>query len=135
MYFYAEIQNGICIGVISIPHPKEKKFTNLIEISSFNEDLIGCEYKNGKFEKVKKIREESTISRFAFMTRFTREERLTIREKAKIDVVIEDFLDLLSSADEVDLKSDLLKEGMKYLVDIDIITNKRKKEIMTIREI
>lgn len=55
------------------------------------------------------------ISRLAFLQRFTVQERIAIRNAAKSNPVIEDFMHLLDLAADVDLTHTPTMQGVGYL--------------------
>lgn len=70
-----------------------------------------------------------TMTPHAFLELFTPQERIGIRTAAKTDVVIEDYLDLLSKANEVNLDSTNTVNGVGYLVMQGLLTAARGAEI------
>lgn len=68
------------------------------------------------------------ISALAFKQRLTAEERIAIRAAAT-DPVIADFLDLLASANLVDLDNADTVAGIEYLVANDLLTADRAAEL------
>lgn len=71
------------------------------------------------------------ITILTFLKRFTSEERIAIRNAAKINAVLEDFMFLLNSAQNVNLNSPELIEGMNLLVSAGLLTSERKTNIMS----
>ncbi|TRX75280.1 hypothetical protein [Pseudomonas mangiferae] len=69
------------------------------------------------------------LSPLAFLMRFD-QERLAIRTAAKKDVQVEDFLDLAGRARYVDLSAPLVRQGVDYLVSLQLLTATRAAEIL-----
>lgn len=67
------------------------------------------------------------LSHYAFLLRFTLQERIAVRALAKTDPVVEDFLDLLRSADYVTLSH--ARPGLEYLVQAGVLTASRAAQI------
>lgn len=72
----------------------------------------------------------SVVSKLDFLGRFTVTERIGIRNTAKTDAVVEDFMDLLNKAEHVDLASANTIAGLGYLVSIGLITAARRDAIL-----
>jgi len=68
---------------------------------------------------------------YQFLNRFTSAERTAIRNAAKSDDTIADFLLLASSAQEIIADDAATVAGMNYLVASSIITEARKLEILS----
>jgi hypothetical protein len=62
------------------------------------------------------------IHKAVLLQRMSAEKRIGIREAAKTDPIIEDFLDLLYQTDEVDLDNTNLVAGLGYLVLQSLLT-------------
>jgi hypothetical protein len=71
-----------------------------------------------------------TFTSYQFLTRFTTEERTTIRSMAKTDDMVADFLMLATSAQEIINTDPTTLSGMDYIVSVGIIDEQRKKEIL-----
>jgi hypothetical protein len=71
---------------------------------------------------------------YEFLLRLTPEERADIRERAKTDPNVADFLMLCQSAQEVISNDPVTVMGMNYMVAIGVFTEQRKKEILQILE-
>lgn len=71
---------------------------------------------------------------YEFLLRLTGEERGDIRERAKTDPNVADFLMLAQSAQEIISNDPITLMGMNYLVSIGVFTEQRKKEILQILE-
>jgi hypothetical protein len=98
MMYYAQIQNGVVIGVSQVAEPITS--TDLIEITELDASLIGCSHANGEF-----IAPPTAIARtfkswpaFDFYRRLTSAERIAIRERAKTDPIAEDIYATLNAA-------------------------------------
>jgi hypothetical protein len=67
---------------------------------------------------------------YQFLTRFTQEERATLRSAAANDPLVADFSQLLGAAQEVISDDPVTIQAMNYLVYAGYITSERKIEIM-----
>lgn len=70
------------------------------------------------------------VPSLAFLQRFTLEERMAIREAAKSDPIVDDWLDMLRAAQEVDVASQETAAGMAFLVGNGLITDQRAQQIL-----
>lgn len=61
-------------------------------------------------------------SRIEFLQRIPAEKRIAIRQAGKTDLVIEDFLDLLSATDWVELDNDDTVNALTYIVGLGLLT-------------
>jgi len=68
---------------------------------------------------------------YDFLNRFTGAERSAIRNAAKSDDTVADFMMLASSAYEIVADNPVTVSGMDYLVTLSIITETRKSEILS----
>lgn len=69
------------------------------------------------------------LTHLQFMTRFTLEERLAIRAAAKIDPVIDDFLELLKISDYIYPMHKMTQAGLQYMVSQGLLTAERANEV------
>lgn len=67
------------------------------------------------------------LTRFAFLDRFTTMERVGVREAAKTNPVIEDFMKMLELSGNISLP--LARPGLAYLVAVGKLTSARAAEI------
>ena len=72
----------------------------------------------------------TVLSRYQFSQRMTPAERIAIREAGKTDAQVDDFLDLLSLAEQIDLADANVIGGLSLLVSKDLLTEARKTEIL-----
>jgi hypothetical protein len=70
------------------------------------------------------------LTEFQFKARLTADERIAIRDAAKTDPYVDDFLDLLASADEVNLRDDLVINAVGYLAMRGLLTEERAAEVL-----
>lgn len=63
------------------------------------------------------------LTQFEFLSRFTTAERIAIRDRAKTDPIVEDFLDLMQQADYVSLP--VAMPGLNYLASVGVLTIQR----------
>jgi hypothetical protein len=69
------------------------------------------------------------LHKAVFKQLMTAPERIAIRAAAEADPVIFDFLDLLNSADLVDLDNANLVAGLGYLVSLELLAPNRPDEL------
>lgn len=74
--------------------------------------------------------ETFNITALAFLQRFTAEERLAIREAARANGAIEDFLALVQTARFIELHNPATLAGLNYLVSLDLLSDTRAVEIL-----
>jgi len=67
---------------------------------------------------------------YEFLTRFTQQERATLRSAAATDPLVADFSQLLGAAQEVVSDDPVTMQAMDYLVYAGYITNDRRSVIM-----
>lgn len=70
------------------------------------------------------------LTRLEFLRRFTAEERINIRAATKVNPQIEDFMELLNLAQDIDLTDNTLQYGMLALVSAGLLTEERRGIIM-----
>ena len=73
----------------------------------------------------------TVVSRLDFLRRFTRAERIALRAAETTDPVVADFLLMLTLAEDVDLTSADVTEGLAYLEANGFITAERGAAIRT----
>lgn len=71
------------------------------------------------------------VSSLAFLERFTQAERIALRDAARQNAVLDDWLDLLRAAQEVDLDAERTVAGIAAFVNGALLTTKRAAEILT----
>lgn len=122
------------------PGPLPKELDGLIQRDldnlSWTDSRLNNKYKGMGFVPVPDPEPEPVptprkISALAFKQRLTLEERIAIRTAGKSDVLIEDFLDLLSQATTVDLDHQDTVNGVNYMVARGHIEAKRIAEILS----
>lgn len=67
-----------------------------------------------------------------FKQLLTREERKAVRREAKKNEDVDDFLDLLNTANEVRLNDDVVVAGINLLVSVRVLTQARADEILAL---
>ena len=73
----------------------------------------------------------TVVSRLDFQRRFTRTERIALRAAETTDPVVADFLLMLTLAEDVDLTSPDVTEGLAYLEANGFVTAERGAAIRT----
>jgi hypothetical protein len=71
------------------------------------------------------------ITRLAFLNRFTTAERIAVRDAAKTNPVVEDFMDMISLAGFIDLGRTDTQLGVGYLAQQGYLTAERAQAILT----
>lgn len=71
------------------------------------------------------------ITKLAFKYRMTQDERIALRNLAKTNDVVYDFLDLVDSAEYIDLSREDTKLGVMYLEDSGVLAAGRSSEILS----
>lgn len=69
------------------------------------------------------------VSQADFKRRLTAPERIAIRAARSADPVVDDFVDILDSAPDVDLDDADLIAGLAYLVGLELLAEGRPAEI------
>lgn len=72
----------------------------------------------------------ASLSQLDFLRRFTVQERVAVREAAKTDAIVADFLDLLNRATEIHVDAPDTIAGIGYLVSVSLLTEPRAAEIL-----
>ena len=67
---------------------------------------------------------------YQFLNKFTFDERSAIRNIAKSDDIVADFLSLAQAANQIISDNPITISGMNYLVSINVLTEQRKTEIL-----
>jgi hypothetical protein len=77
-----------------------------------------------------KIKSRVRLSKLQFLQRFTTAERIAIRERAKIDPIVFDAMDLLNMAEYVDVSRTDTQELVGYLVLVGVLDSNRLSVIL-----
>lgn len=75
-------------------------------------------------------RPPQTWTSFAFLLRFTAQERAAFRAAALTDEQVADFQELAIAAHEVASDNPVTIQGMDYLVSVGLLTQARRDEIL-----
>jgi hypothetical protein len=75
------------------------------------------------------VKASITISRLQFLSRFTAQERIAIRQLAASDLVVDDFMKLLDISQDIDMSSEMVGNGLNYLLYKGILSAERVIEI------
>jgi hypothetical protein len=62
---------------------------------------------------------------YEFLKRFTTSERIAVRNKAKTDAIVDDFMDLLNRSGAVYPANPDVTAGLNYLVSVGVLTSAR----------
>jgi len=77
-----------------------------------------------------KYPEKNSLTKLEFLRRFTQLERISIREFAKTDVLIDDFMRLLDIAEFIDTSDQDTNNALQYLAYKSIINPNRINEVL-----
>lgn len=77
-----------------------------------------------------KYPQKDTLTKLEFLRRFTQAERIAIREFAKTDVLIDDFMQLLDIAEFIDPSDQDTNNALQYLAYKSIINPSRINEVL-----
>lgn len=75
------------------------------------------------------VPESRTLTKRAYLGRFTAEERVAIRTAAKQSVALEDYLELLAVSEDINLDDPDLIAGLAMLEGVGLIAPGRAAEI------
>lgn len=89
----------------------------------------GAKFRPGQTPRFVNV-DAKTWTAYEFLNRFTKQERKSIRTKAKTDDEVDDFQMLAMSANEIVSDDPTTVTGMDYLVSVGVITSQRKTEIL-----
>lgn len=92
-------------------------------------DLTQCYWHPGSLAFLKYPQKE-TLTKLEFLRRFTQTERIAIREFAKTDVLIDDFMQLLDIAEFIDPSDQDTNNALQYLAYKSIINPNRINEVL-----
>ena len=128
---YAEILNTVVINIIeadlNLTWPFE---TQLIQINENEMCEPGYLYNPNEMPRFIKQSLPKVFTSYEFILRLTATERASIRTAAITDVNIADFLQLSQAAQEIDTSNPMTIQGMNYLVNVGLLTEQRKNEIL-----
>ena len=71
---------------------------------------------------------EKIVTKLQFLTLFTTEERIAIRNS--VDPIVVDFMEMLQMAENIDLYNSTTQQGIGYLSMIGLIAPERVSEII-----
>jgi hypothetical protein len=77
-----------------------------------------------------RVAEPVMITEYQFKAKLTADERIGIRAAAETDPYVADFLDLLASADEVNLRDELVIGAVGYLTMRGLLTEERAAAVL-----
>ena len=114
-YFYAQIQNGVVVGVSESSSPIDAE--NMIAIASWQPELMGASYsaETGEFTQPKPAPPKRHITNLAFRQRFTRSEKVAL-EMAALD---NPSASIEQRAQAAALRADLKDQEQATYIDLD----------------
>ncbi len=123
------IKDGVVVNTIVAENSAASAITGYDFIIQNNLASPGWTYKNGVFSPPEMVTEKILIlTQLEFLRRFTLNERIKIR--ASQDLMVIDFLYLLSQAQEISLDDPDTVAGVNYLEQIGLIDENRAIEIL-----
>ena len=123
------IKDGVVVNTIVAENSAASAITGYDFIIQNNLASPGWTYKNGVFSPPEMVTEKiSILTQLEFLRRFTLNERIKIR--ASQDLMVIDFLYLLSQAQEISLSDPDTIQGVNYLEQIGLIDENRAAEIL-----
>jgi hypothetical protein len=129
MYYTAQLDiSGIVTAVTETQEPLTAD--NCISLPNFDTTVLGKRYENGIFVDVPEppIR---ILSRYAFRSRFTTDEKQAIYAAAESNVLIKIWLDDLASAENIDLDLPETTSNLNALETAGLIGPGRATEILS----
>lgn len=87
---------------------------------------------DGQLDALVKAYVVTTVSRLAFMQRFTADERVAIRTAAQSSPAVQDYLELLNVSEEIDLTHALTVAGVQQLEAGGLLAVGRAAEILAL---
>jgi hypothetical protein len=121
---------------ISIPTgPRATALTRaLVAYNTSNPSLTAEQFVqklvNGQLDSLVASYVTTKLSKLDFLDRFSVEERVTIRTAAKQNGVVQDYLELLNAAQEVNLASERTTAGVNALEAAGLLAEGRASEIL-----
>jgi hypothetical protein len=114
-YFYAQIQNGVVVGVSESSSPIDSE--NMIAIASWQPELMGASYgaETGEFTQPEPVPPKRHITNLAFRQRFTRSEKVAL-EMAALD---NPSASIEQRAQAAALRADLKDQEQATYIDLD----------------
>lgn len=109
------------------PTPNEYQAIDIDYIIEENRVIKLYVLRNKTADELRKI-----WTAYEFLTRFTQQERATLRSASATDSLVADFSQLLGAAQEVISDDPVTIQAMDYLVYAGYITNDRRLEIMNL---
>lgn len=113
---------GICVAEYDADSP--------VLPSSIEEGYAGFVTKAEDGSVIEQSDSNRKLTVLEFLRRFTAQERVVARTLAKTDPVVEDFLALLSQAQDVQTSDPDTVAGMDYLVQTNVLTAERRDQIL-----
>lgn len=73
---------------------------------------------------------DRVVTALVFLNRFTPDERFAIRQAARQNEGLEDWLDMLRASQEVDLDDPRTQAGLNAMVNAGLLTPARRDEVL-----
>lgn len=128
-YFYAQIRDGICIGLVQTPNLIID--ASMIEIDTYDILKLGNTYANGTFTPPLVVL-PNTITKLALLNRMTDAEFIGIITAAKTDAEIDLWKTRFDSTNTIDLDDgSRVVAGFPMLVTKGLLTQERATKILT----
>jgi hypothetical protein len=128
MYYVAYDHIGKLLGVSSDPIDVAAECF-CINVEGDMPDLSVFQWNSGLLKFEPRV-SDRILTKLQFMNRFTATERIAVRELAKTNLMIDDFMQLLALAEEVNLDDITTQQAIGYLTQLGIFTPDRMTAIL-----
>jgi len=120
------ISNGRLLSLTSLAIDSPPQGT---AVKSFTADYDGREWDTQTLTFKERITRRD-LRKIDFLRLFTRAERISMRQVAKTNENIEDFLDLLAAKESINMLRSDTKDAINYMASVGVLTAARRKEIL-----
>lgn len=126
------ISDGELIDLsLNPPSIQGGNFSSLFFDSDIEYDLSNYDWDKINLTFVQKINISIRIlTKLQFLSKFTLQERIAIREAAKTDPIVYDILELLNLSTEVNLDDPICIQSVQYFYSVNLLSNQRVSEIL-----
>lgn len=130
---YFVTYNNLTRNLVDVSTSLPSAQPNELTILSFADELPDLYFNEWDTETLSfkpKANVERTVSVHQFLNLLTAQERIAIKEIAKTNMAIQDYMDMLNSATCIDLSSMELYGGLCFLASLGLLTQARVSEII-----
>lgn len=126
------ISDGELIDLsLNPPSIQGGNFSSLFFDSDIEYDLSNYDWDKINLTFVQKTNISIRIlTKLQFLSKFTLQERIAIREAAKTDPIVYDILELLNLSTEVNLDDPICIQSVQYFYSVNLLSNQRVSEIL-----